>query len=229
MGKCGTGGGINELYFTVTDADSIDYDKLPDAFALKCNHGCAYNIIVPDKKDFSKSDFEAAKKKLKYWMAEDYGVKSGEYHYKGIPRKIMCEKYIGTPNGALPSDYKFFASYGRVICCQVLSNRETQLRMSFVDRDFNNLRFTVDDEHYPMHSDSELAKLCPDSFADMLIMAEKLSIDFPIVRVDIYDFAGTPIFGELTFSPYGGYLGYINTVGQEYLAERVIDNGWKAK
>ena len=29
--------------------DEIDFDKLPEQFVIKCNHGCGYNIVVKDK------------------------------------------------------------------------------------------------------------------------------------------------------------------------------------
>lgn len=31
-------------------ARDIEWDALPNRFVLKCNHGCAYNILVPDKR-----------------------------------------------------------------------------------------------------------------------------------------------------------------------------------
>ena len=30
-------------------AEDIDWNALPNRFVLKCNHGCAYNIVVSDK------------------------------------------------------------------------------------------------------------------------------------------------------------------------------------
>ena len=41
--------------------DQIDFDKLPDKFMLKTNHGAGWNYPVPDK---SKLDKEDAKKKV---------------------------------------------------------------------------------------------------------------------------------------------------------------------
>jgi len=46
-------------------AEDIDWDKLPDRFVLKCNHGCAYNIVVPDKSKFDKA---TVIKKLNEWL-----------------------------------------------------------------------------------------------------------------------------------------------------------------
>ena len=39
------------------DAREIEWDKLPDKFVLKCNHGCAYNILCDDKNNFDKNNF----------------------------------------------------------------------------------------------------------------------------------------------------------------------------
>ena len=41
----------------------------------------------------------------------------------------------------------------------------------------------------------------PKSHEKMIEVAEKLSKPFPFVRVDFYDFNGTAIFGEMTFTP----------------------------
>jgi len=35
--------------------------------------------------------------------------------------------------------------------------------------------------------------------------AEKLSTPFPFVRADFYLEKGKPLFGELTFTPHGGF------------------------
>lgn len=33
------------------NAQKIDWNELPDKFVMKCNHGCAYNILCNDKKN----------------------------------------------------------------------------------------------------------------------------------------------------------------------------------
>ena len=39
-------------------------------------------------------------------------------------------------------------------------------------------------------------------------IANKLSSDFPFVRVDLYLVDSKIIFGELTFYPWSGYVGF---------------------
>ena len=58
----GCGDTLNELIATYTRVKDIEWDKLPDSFAMKLNVGCGYNIIVPDK---SALNIKKAKKKFK--------------------------------------------------------------------------------------------------------------------------------------------------------------------
>jgi hypothetical protein len=69
--------------------EDIDWGALPNAFAIKCNHGCGFNIIVPDK---AKLDIEDAKKKLNKWLHTDYGFAVAEPHYSLIKPRILCEE-----------------------------------------------------------------------------------------------------------------------------------------
>ena len=45
----------------------------------------------------------------------------------------------------------------------------------------------------------------PENLNEMIDIAEKLSAPFDYVRVDLYDFAGKVIFGEMTFIHEAGY------------------------
>lgn len=54
---------------------------------------------------------------------------------------------------------------------------------------------------YPVHVE-ELSLILPD----MIRLAEKLSKDFPIVRVDLFDINGKIILSELTFTPGGAII-----------------------
>ena len=59
--SCGCGDILNELYGAWDRPRDIPWDALPHAFVLKCNHGCGYNILCPDK---STLDREAAVRTL---------------------------------------------------------------------------------------------------------------------------------------------------------------------
>ena len=90
-------------------AEDIVWDTLPEAFALKWNFGCGFNLICADKKKLKQED---AVKTLSRWSRKKYHLGYSEMQYKGVPKKLLAEKYLGTADGALPEDYKFYCFNG---------------------------------------------------------------------------------------------------------------------
>ena len=177
--------------------DEIDFDKLPNQFVLKCNHGCGYNIIVKDKSNF---DINEARGKINSWMREDFAFKGGfEMHYSDIPRKIIAEKYIENSDNDL-YDYKVWCFNGKAHYVQFLSERNTDgLKMVFYDRNWNKQDFVYS---YPLDT-KENPK--PKNLDLLLSLAERLSESFSHVRVDFYiTNDGRIYFGEMTFTSCSG-------------------------
>jgi len=179
--------------------EDIDFSKLPDRFVIKCNHGCAYNIIVKDK---SKLDLAEVKAKLDKWMSENFAFKWGmELQYKDIPHKIIIEQYIENKHsGGDLYDYKFWCFNGRVEYIQFLSERNVDgLKSAFYDRNWKKQHFTTTAKLDPKTIDK------PDNLDDMIKLVEILSKDFNYVRTDLYRLDdGTVYFGEMIFTPASG-------------------------
>ena len=184
-----------ELYGVWDRVKDIDWDKLPNKFAIKCNHGSGYNIICKDKSTF---DIEDAKKKLDQWMAEEYGVERAEQGiYSKIHKKIIAEKFIETADGMPPKDYKFFCSYGDVKFLFVASDRiNNQTKFDYYYPDWTWI--PVKNQH-PNVGPTEK----PEMLDQMIHYAQVLSKDLPLVRVDLYNEGEQIIFGELTFTHFG--------------------------
>ncbi len=176
--------------------DEIDFDKLPNQFVLKVNWGSGQNIIVKDK---SKLDIEDAKAKLKEWMKprSNHYYYSFEWSYKNIKPKIIAEQFIQQLNNDL-YDYKFFSYRGKVKNLFVVSDRFNKKYFDFYDTDWNKLPF----ERLYHNSPNGIAK--PQNLDKMISLAERLSKDFPFVRVDFYDIEDKIYFGEITFYPGSG-------------------------
>lgn len=180
--------------------DDIDFSTLPDRYVLKCNHGCAYNLIVKNKNELDQAK---ARQVFNRWMNEDFAYKAGlELHYSGITRKIIAEAYIentGSNEGDL-YDYKFWCFNGKVKYIQFLSERNTSgLKMAFYDLDWKKQDFVYS---YPLDA-KEIEK--PDNLNEMITLAEKLAEGFNHVRVDFYRMDdGTLYFGEMTFTSASG-------------------------
>ncbi len=178
--------------------DDIDFDKLPNRFVIKCNHGCAYNIIVKDKNTFDKDD---ARHRVQHWMKENFAFKVGlELHYRDIQPKIIIEQFIENKSADDLYDYKFWCFDGQVKYIQFLSERNTAgLKMAFYDLKWNKQSFVYS---YPLDQ-KEIPR--PDNLDEMIHLAEKLSKGFSHVRVDFYRLDdGTIYFGEMTFTSASG-------------------------
>ena len=184
--------------------EEIDFDKLPNQFVVKCNHGCAYNIIVKDKTNLDLADVKA---KLDKWMNENFAFKAGdELHYRDIKPKIVIEKYIENKGADDLYDYKFWCYNGKVKYIQFLSGRNLSgLKMAFYDKNW------VKQDFYNNNEFDESVMPKPKSLDKMVELAEILSESFNYVRVDFYQLENGKIyFGEMTFTPASGSMKWCN-------------------
>ena len=193
--ECGCPEILNPLLGAWDRGEDIDWDALPDKFALKCNHGSGYNIICKDKSSFDK---EKAIKKLNEWMNTTYGYANAEQGiYSGIERKIIAEKFIETPDDLPPNDYKFFCSYGDVYLLFVACDRyEGKTKFDYY---YPNWEWIPVKNAHPNKGVTEK----PSTLDKMIEYAKKLSKPFPLVRVDFYSINDEVLFGELTFTHFG--------------------------
>lgn len=210
--KCGLGHTLNDLIGAWDQASEIDWDSLPQRFAIKCNHGCGYNLICQDK---SKFDTGKATEQLDVWMAEDFWKEYAEVHYRTIPKKIICEKYLEGKGNALPVDFKIYCFNGKP---EYIGN--------FIERDIvtdDILRgyFDLDWNPSPVFKGEMQPELFerPQTLETMLEYAEILAKPFPFVRVDFYEVDGKIYFGELTFTPTGCLATYYTDEAQQKLGE----------
>ena len=183
---------LNEIYGIYDNEEQINFTELPDKFALKCTHGCAYNIICKDKENLNISE---AKDKLKRWLKEKYGYATQELHYTRIKPRIIAEKYLCDENDKMPLDYKIYCFHGKAKCILVCSERDEKLKLSYYDLNWNRLKYEKED----WSSKENIKK--PENLQKMIQYAEKLSGKYHFVRVDLYNEKGKIIFGELTFTP----------------------------
>lgn len=177
--------------------NEIDFSKLPSQFVLKCNHDSGSVIICKDKEKFN---IKKVKKQLKKNLNTQYFWKSREYNYKNINRKIIAEKYMVDKDGKEINDYKFFCFNGEPKFIQVDFERHTKHI-----RNYYNIDGTLIPVEYGCENDTNLA--LPDiKLNEMLDIAKKLSKNFIMVRVDLYQIKNKIYFGELTFHHGGGFM-----------------------
>ena len=194
--ECGCGGILNDLLYVWDHPSQIEWDRLPESFVIKCNHGCGYNLLCRDKAELNVQE---AQKQLTAWYNENYWKISAEIQYRKIPKKVICERFIG--GGSPLYDYKFYCFNGKARYVMVCAGREQgKPKFYFFDRDWRFCPITRDGKNAP----EGFTLPRPEAFDRMMEYAEKLSRPFPFVRTDLYDADGKVIFGELTFTPASG-------------------------
>ena len=177
--------------------EEIEFNKLPNQFVIKCNHGSGWNIIVKDK---TKLNLREVKEKLDKWMSTNFAFVAGfELHYKNMQPKIIIEKYMENKGSQNLYDYKFWCFNGEVKYMQFRDDFSANLKMVFYDLNWNKQPFYYE---HPLY-DKELEK--PSNFQEMINIAKILCQGFAFVCVDLYRLNnGTIYFGEMTFTRSSG-------------------------
>lgn len=179
------------------DVDSIDINRLPEEFVLKTNHASG-EVIICKKGEKEHLDWHTVADTLQKWMAENYYDLSGEWGYKNISRKIICE--ILLPGNII--DYRIFCIGGEPVLVNLTQDAGHSARQGYVTINFDPVK-------------DRLGRLCkdfrrPDHWSEMLDVARKLANGFPFVRVDLYNIEGRIYFSELTFYPSSGWDQYLS-------------------
>lgn len=160
----------------------------PLPFIVKARHGCNQYVICHDLEHWAQVRKEVAR-----WCERPYGLWLDEWAYRQMERGIIVEPFLGTA-GVLPVDYKFYVFGGNVTYIQVHLGRANNHRWMLFDPSWRRISAPT--------SDADPAP--PANFEKMMATAATLSDNFDFVRVDMYEIAGQPLFGEFTFYPGSG-------------------------
>ncbi len=174
----------------------IDFDALPERFALKVNDGYAMNIVNDGSGDF---DREAARTRLDEWMqaADRHYMFSYEWAYRDIEPRVICEEYLESDDPLGLVDYKVWCFNGRPEVVLHAAGRDTWYTRDYFDTDWNRL-------YGVRGAQSDVVPPRPVQLERMLELAATLSAPFPFVRVDFYVVQGRILVGELSFYPSAG-------------------------
>lgn len=204
---------LNDVYHIYHSANEINWEELPNKFALKFNKAAGMNIICTDK---SKLNEEEVKKTVKSWFHAEYAERHCELHYRKAKPVVICEKYLGEQGKAVPIDYKVHCINGVPVTTMVCTDRDKDVKFVFVDNDYKRLEINTE-----VHGGGVLTPK-PEHFEEMLRCSRILSKPFPLVRIDYYDFDGRLYIGEMTFTPQGGYIDFISQEGLDWLGDMLV-------
>ncbi|WP_232283603.1 ATP-grasp fold amidoligase family protein [Sphingomonas sp. PAMC 26617] len=162
----------------------------PLPLVVKARHGCGHVVFVR-----TQADWVTARSKAAQWVVMRYGRWLDEWAYGSVPSGLLIERYLGQ-GYKLPVDYKLFVFGGCVAFVQVHLDRATAHRWIVMDRNWVRASAPTCD----------LDPARPVSLDQMIIGAERLARDYSFLRIDCYEVAEKPLFGEVTVYPGSGLL-----------------------
>lgn len=175
--------------------DKIDFDLLPDKFAIKCNHNSGKGTVIC--KDKTKLDIEKTKKGLKKGLKQKYFYHGREWPYKNVKPRIVAEKFIEEENVRTSDSlvvYKVFCFNSIPKIIQVIQNdKRPNESIDYFDAEWNLLELK---QNYP-NSETHIEKNV--LLEKMLELSHKLSEGTPFLRVDWYIPNDRLYFSEFTF------------------------------
>lgn len=193
--------------------EEIDISKLPKEFVFKPNHESGRVILCHDK---DKINWRKKADVMENWLRENFYYETGEWQYKDIPPKIVCEKML---HGDV-IDYKFFCFKGNPAFVHIIESKGTKhYDLGNYDLDFHFLKTRKDKKP------SQNLKM-PEHWNEMIRIARILAEEFPFVRVDLYDLEGKVYFGELTFTPGNGMSTHLSYEWDKKMGELYDIHAW---
>lgn len=169
-------------------------------------------MIINDKTLINKEEII---KTLNNNLKHKFGYECGEPHYFPIKPVIIAERLLINDDSKISSsiiDYKFWCFNGKARYVFVCSNR-TKYNTDIMVYD---TRWAPYPEYCKNTSHHKIGTPIPKpgNLETMIQISERLSSDFPEVRVDLYSSERRIYFGELTFTSMGGFMNYFR---QEFL------------
>ncbi len=206
---------LTELYGVWDDANKIDFDLLPDKFALKIIRSAGMNIICNDK---DKLDKNKTIKQLNQWLDTKHPIPY-ESHYNKIKPLIIAEEFITDGSGVFPMDYKIHCAHGKPVFIQLVTERNERSpgRRIIYDTNWNNLHYVIEEDYH--YENIEVPR--PTHLGEMLKYAAVLSKGLDYARIDFYDTNERVIFGEVTLTPMGGWLSYFKQEALDLMGEKI--------
>ena len=199
--------------------DQIDFDKLPDSFVIKCNHGCKWHYIIKNKEKYlsNKKLVEITKRQITGWLEQEFWAFGGfEMQYKNLKPKIIIEPLLRDEININPREIEIYCFNG---IPKIYVNVKYGIKREIT---FYNEDFSFSDLILHPDGNNEIKKEEPD---DLLKHAVELSrilclknpspqpspargegAIFNFVRTDWLIYKNKLYFNELTFTPYSGFI-----------------------
>ena len=192
----------NSSLLTPNLFDKVDFEKLPDSFVIKCNHGCKWHYIIKNKEEYLKNKrlVDITRRNITGWLEQDYSFWGGfEMQYHGIEPKILIEPLLREQINIKCRQIQVYCFSGNPELFIQFGNNFT---MNTWDKNFKPLDniFNFSEKNIKISIDNLINQTHQ--------LSALLSIPFKFVRVDWMLYQNKLYFEELTFTPYSGMIDF---------------------
>ena len=157
------------------------------------NKNQSHKIVI------NKNNEDEIENKIKKWLKRKYFYIHREWPYKNVKPRIIIEEYLSDLKEGSLLDYKIFMFNEKLAYFLICSDRNTNLKFTFFDKNGKFINMTQDGEP----NDKKLS--LPDNYKEMVAMAKRISKGTIESRIDFYDINGKIYFGEITFFDSAGF------------------------
>lgn len=176
-------------------AADVPLALLPYPLVLKPSHMSGRVLLLASHQAALESKRRA---RLASWLRRDHSRINREWFYARIPRRILAEPLLRSPDGGAPPDVKAYVIGGCVRYFQVDRGRFERATRNLYDVGWQLLPVRTS---LPRHASEPR----PQQLPQLIELAERVAARFEFLRVDFYLLDGKILIGELTSSPGGGF------------------------
>ena len=179
--------------------EDVCFEKLPNSFVIKCNHGSKWQFIIKNKEDYlqNKQLFDLTRKQMKGWLEQDYSFFGGfEMQYNGIKPRILIEPLMREDINKSSQEIDVFCIKGMPKLIVKIHNEN---EITVYDKDFKISKNIFENNKKMINIEAD------DLIKQTFDLSKKLAKGFLLVRVDWMIYQNKIYFEEMTFTPDSGF------------------------
>ena len=177
------------LLFETKDPREIPFDDLAGQYVIKASHGSGWNLLVENPTAHERKKIIVL---MRRWLKQTYNPQDHEWAYSLNQPRIIIERYMAPKHPDQFIELKFHMIRGKCAAVQYVTD---------LINDPRNTYFNIDWSVAGFHDASRTViepLWVPPAFADILRIAEKLTVGIDQLRVDFLIDGDDFRLGELT-------------------------------
>lgn len=184
--------------------NDINFDNLPNAFIIKCNHGCKWHFKIKDKEKFlnDKNMYNSIKIIFSGWLKQAFFPWGGfEMQYKDIEPKLIIEPVLSDIDNNTPEETEIYCFNGQPKFIQKIKYSFSTACTVF-DENLKETDFSFNKNYIKTHFEID------ENLKETIKLSEKLADGFKLVRIDWLNYKNRIYFNEMTFTPFSGFFDF---------------------